>query len=576
MKRIIISILGVLTIFSIVSCDKNNGINKSSLEKVVFSAGLDDMATKTQLVDGKKVHWTDGDKVAVFDDKNLKNVPFNATNINGATADFEGTLATEGVTSYVAVYPWTSSLRYNKAKYETTIPHYQKAVKGSFDTGLNLAAATTTSESMHLSFKNLCALVKVTIPSNITDITALTLMSDEFLTGRVLFTFDAKGNPVMDKESSTGYGFKEVTLAEENGQPLAPGDYYFVIRPSSSSILAEGEGGVQHSFTVGATTVSGRVASIKSNTKVTVNANDVVNLGTLSLSKASKFRVTNAPVGDFPIGVEKFKIEYEGNDGATVKFSNRNSNIAKADADGVVSFEGTVGVAHIFAVCNNVNYPLVFNITKGYYAENLESEAGSKWNIAASHISSGAKQEFVTASDGNYIKCTPYIFKNSSGIYQGRADLQRSGTTYLTREYPIICVRVDDVNDKGYARNININAVGKTETGTEFKGNIGGDNNKWQYKYECSDGSALLVYDLSKQGFGKSDGTNLLPVGQVGDFTTFQLKYADIKQGTALSMTAEDIAYRFFWFRTFANTDALNAYLETWSKETGITYTQTK
>ena len=75
MKKVIISVLGVLTIFSIVSCDKNNDINKSSLEKVVFSAGLDDIATKTQLVDGKKVHWTDGDKVAVFDNKSLQNVP---------------------------------------------------------------------------------------------------------------------------------------------------------------------------------------------------------------------------------------------------------------------------------------------------------------------------------------------------------------------------------------------------------------------------------------------------------------------------------------------------------------------
>ena len=568
MKKVIISVLGVLTIFSIVSCDKNNDINKPSLEKVVFSAGLDGIASKTQLVDGKKVHWTDGDKVAVFDNVNFTNVPFNATNINGATADFEGSLETEGVTSYVAVYPWTSSVRYNNAKYETTIPHYQKAVKGGFDTELNLAAATTTSESMHLSFKNMCALVKVTIPSDITDITALTLMSGEFLTGRVLFTFDAEGNPVMDKEDDTKNGFKEVTLAEDNGQPLAPGDYYFVVRPSSSSFLSEG--GVQHSFTVGATTVKGRVASIKSNTKVTVKANDVVNLGTLSLSKASTFRVTNAPVGDFPIGVEKFKIEYEGNNGAAVTFSNRNSNIAEADKNsGVVSFKGTVGVAHIFAVCNGVNYPLVFNITKGYYAENLESEAGSKWNIDPNHITAGAKQEFVLDSKGNYIKCTPYLNADP----KGRADLQRSGTTYLTRDYPIICVRVDDVHDKGYTGNINIDAVGKDESGKEFKETLGGTNNTFKYKYKCNDGSALLVYDLSSQGF-KTGG--ILPEGTLASFTTFQLKYADIKQGTAPSMTAEDIAYRFFWFRTFASTDALKAYLETWSKETGITYTQTK
>ena len=101
------------------------------------------------------------------------------------------------------------------------------------------------------------------------------------------------------------------------------------------------------------------------------------------------------------------------------------------------------------------------------------------------------------------------------------------------------------------------------------------DGEVWSYKnkYKCSDGSALLVYDLSSQKFATG---GILPEGTLASFTTFQLKYADITKGTAQSMTAEDIAYRFFWFRTFASTDALKAYLETWSKETGITYTQTK
>ena len=132
---------------------------------------------------------------------------------------------------------------------------------------------------------------------------------------------------------------------------------------------------------------------------------------------------------------------------------------------------------------------------------------------------------------------------------------------------------MDDVNDfaQKYARNITLDTSGQTDDGTNLSGGIGSNNNKWFKKYKCSDGSAILVYDLSKQGFGKSDGTNLLPEGQVGAFTTFQMKYADIKKGSD-PLTADDIAYRFFWFRTFASTDALNAYLETWSKETGITY----
>ncbi len=571
MKRFATLCLGTTLIFSAVSCVEKNDVSDSLpvSERITFSAGLDGLSTRTSLAEGRKVYWTEGDRIAVLDNVNLKNNCFTAENIQGAAADFSGEVATKGVESYVAVYPWTSSVAWSTvaSKYETVIPHYQKAVAGGFDTNLNLAVAKTSVEDMHLSFRNMCALVKVTVPTVMNDVTALTLMSGEFLTGRVLFSFDEAGNPVLDRETSTQAGFKEVTLAAENGAALVPGDYYFVVRPSSSSTS---DSGVQHSFTVGVTTTAGVVASVKSSVKVDVAANDIINLGTLSLEKAAAFRVTNAPVGDFPAGVESFQIQYEGNGDKTVTFSARNSSIATVDANGLVSFTGTEGTAHIFAVCDGVNYPLVFNITKGYYAEDFKSEAGCKWALNSSHVNQGASMNWFENEGDSYLLCTPYLDGS-----KGRADIQRSkATTYLTRKYPVICFRIDDVNDKRYARNITLDTSGKVEDGTTFSGGIGSNNNKWVKKYKCLDGSAIIVYDLSKQGFGKSDGTNLLPEGTVGSFTTFQLKYADIKQGNASSFSAEEIAYRMFWFRTFPSMDAMNAFLEDWSANSGITYTE--
>ena len=73
--------------------------------------------------------------------------------------------------------------------------------------------------------------------------------------------------------------------------------------------------------------------------------------------------------------------------------------------------------------------------------------------------------------------------------------------------------------------------------------------------------------------FGKSDGTNLLPEGTVCTFATFQLKYADIRFSDKHDYPDDpDVHYRMFWFHTFQSEDALSAYLNEWSTETGITF----
>ena len=130
-----------------------------------------------------------------------------------------------------------------------------------------------------------------------------------------------------------------------------------------------------------------------------------------------------------------------------------------------------------------------------------------------------------------------------------------------------------DVIVEKYARNITFDTSGNIEDGTKYSGGIGSNNNKWKKKYKCSDGSAILVYDLATQGFGKSDGTNLLPEGTVCTFATFQLKYADIRYSDKHDYPDDPgVHYRMFWFHTFQSEDALNAYLNEWSTETGITF----
>lgn len=242
---------------------------------------------------------------------------------------------------------------------------------------------------------------------------------------------------------------------------------------------------------------------------------------------------------------------------------------------GVVTFKG-VGSTTITATCAESDETLPegysrtisvnINIPAGYYNEHFRSET-TPWALNSSHVSSGAKAQrlYNESTDEYYWLFTPYL--NASNV--GRGDIQHSGSkVYLeSGNYPILCFRIDDVADYAdfsYSRNINIDTSGSAGD-AKYSGWIGGNNNKWKTKYKCSDGSAILIYDLSVQNFQNG---GLLPAGTIGEFSTFQIKYADIKTPTAPELAR----YRFFWFMTFGSEAEMEAYLQDWSRQTGITY----
>lgn len=198
-------------------------------------------------------------------------------------------------------------------------------------------------------------------------------------------------------------------------------------------------------------------------------------------------------------------------------------------------------------------------VPPGYYHEVFGLEETVAWKVATN----GAVQEWNSAG---YIKVTPFVNENNVG----RGDIKHEGSVILNRDYSLVCFRIDDVKDRGYSRNIKFDVVGKLSDGTSLGGMVGGGDNRWTAKFICSDGSAILVYDLTKLGFGGNSEDKLLPEGTDMTCQTFQLKYADIKSSE--SFTAEDIMYRMFWFCTFSNEDEMIAYMNEWSADSGITY----
>ncbi|MBQ4445983.1 MAG: DUF4979 domain-containing protein, partial [Prevotella sp.] len=125
----------------------------------------------------------------------------------------------------------------------------------------------------------------------------------------------------------------------------------------------------------------------------------------------------------------------------------------------------------------------------------------------------------------------------------------------------IFAFRMDDVKDLGHgitSRNINIDAVGKSASGADYKA-IANGNNKYLHDYKCSDGSHVFIYDLSQQACGTG---GIMPANETVDFTTLQIKHADMRT------VDHQFQYNLYWVQTFKSM----ADLENYVKSEGLTW----
>ncbi len=187
------------------------------------------------------------------------------------------------------------------------------------------------------------------------------------------------------------------------------------------------------------------------------------------------------------------------------------------------------------------------------------------WNASSSD---GATAKLVTDDDDSYVEVTLGVASNSKGV--GNLNFASTDDVVtLDPDYPILCFRVTNLNDDAnYSAAITIDTNGgKLQSdNTEYKGSIGNGSNKWSNKWTCEDGSELLIYNLSEQAIG-SIGT----LTGICDFTTFQLKYADVLSGSnSTYSTDEGLSYKFYWFKSFASEDDLETYLG----QIDLTYTK--
>ena len=563
MKRIIYCI-GAAAMLLAVSCAKEHtpvAEPSDNLVQKTFTATTD-MATKTSLhTDGKSVNWSTGDKISVFainEGAVASHTAFAAENISGTTADFTGATDADA-TDFVALYPYNSAASVTVAdgvtKVKTTIPYIQKAVKGGFDPALNLMLATTTKDANHFSFKNLCSLIKVTIPEDLNNVTAISFRTRLPMTGT--FTYNVTNGTVVASTDNFG---KTLTMASEDGSALEPGGTYYIVAGPNPSTDAK-----QQIQSLSVTLSDGTVKTIIAQKDFTLESNTIYNLGTVSLANAKAFTVKNAPNHDFPMKAgQTYKLDWTDiPDGMKLSIKSRSNKVATVSDDGTVTFTGVHGVEFIHVGYldpkdNNkvvVEVPVAFNVVPGYYRDSPQD-----WSTDTNGSEMTIEKEFATLT---------FVKQNNNN--KGRADIKR-GKTYINPEYPILCFRLDDMKDKGFTGEsikLDVNygfPMGHPNEGTSQTGRIWwGTTNYpgWNYKGQFDDGSRLIVFDSSVFSWPNvasgSGYSRVLPKDEVVCFTNFKIVYADLAPWPT-DETVTVPSYRFYGFNTFKTLEEAEAF----------------
>ena len=221
--------------------------------------------------------------------------------------------------------------------------------------------------------------------------------------------------------------------------------------------------------------------------------------------------------------------------------------------DGVVTLnqQGHFGDVTITAKCpaTGNTSSVKLHIEEGLVRELFHDKDNYGW-YNAKQSGNGTSSSHVW-HDG-HITITTYMQNATTG----RADIKcwNAATWFHVGKYPIFAFRMDDVKDVEStikSRNINIDAVGVSASGKEYKA-IAGGNNKYLYDYLCSDGSHVFVYNLAEQACGTG---GLMPTNEWVKFTTLQIKHADMKT------VDHQIDYNLYWVQTFKSMDDLHKYI---------------
>ncbi len=287
--------------------------------------------------------------------------------------------------------------------------------------------------------------------------------------------------------------------------------------------------------------------------KFAVRVKDVVDPSAVTLDKSFDKDHYACWIGDKSVALAYTTVPEESTV-SKIQWESSDPEIATV-VDGVVYFNysGHFGEFTIKATCpNGTSDEIRMNLPAGLIREHFTNENNLTWGVAA-QAGNGTETSQVWHSEG-YLTCTTY---NQNANTQ-RGDFQAKGKIWLcTANYPVIALKMDYVVDKYESITscaFKFDCVGKdVESGADYKGELGGGDKKWSKRYKCSDGSSVFIYDLREKSFPTG---GVLPATTVAEFTTFQIKYADMKTNE------QQLEYNVYWVETFKSLEAVQTAIE--------------
>ena len=189
-----------------------------------FTVSLDE-AAKTSL-NGVQVRWNTGDEIALWDNTDASAVRRFTVVSGGATTAVISGYVGQGATSYVAAYPYAAVKGRDGNNIQMQLPALQRAVAGGADASALLSVASGAGPT--LTFKNVCALVKMTVSRSDIASLYLTGVSNEILAGTATVSTAGAVVSVSDERAS-------IALKPASGSVLAAGSYVVPVLPADFS-----------------------------------------------------------------------------------------------------------------------------------------------------------------------------------------------------------------------------------------------------------------------------------------------------------------------------------------------------
>lgn len=216
---------------------QDSALVDSDANLLIFTATIDGAETRTSL-DGTKIVWNAEEEINIFYGASegsrfvsSNTEPSQMVTFSGTLTAFTGTTEEGEANSFWAIYPYNESNSSDGTYVTAYLPENQGGILENIpDKALMMLAKTP---GLALSFKQVCARLKVTVSTPGIEIIEICGNADETVAGSILVSMNSEGLPEwQDAGADTG---KKIELVPASGTAFELGEYYIALLPQTFS-----------------------------------------------------------------------------------------------------------------------------------------------------------------------------------------------------------------------------------------------------------------------------------------------------------------------------------------------------